>query len=179
MPRTISVSGTVAFSYTAVALQARASSAVSEAARAGELATVERAERTGYSHALFSVRDATVSKLHKLAVDHSKQNWDGEGAAPIDVMAVVNASMFIQALPDSVPMPEIAAEPDGQISLDWMPSKSRVFSISVGKSGRLAYAWIDGADQGNAVARFDFRLVPQRVLEGITSIVSNASIGPT
>ncbi len=177
MPSPISISSLAAVGYAALALHARASSAVSETAQAGELAAEELAESVEHSHALFGERAATISKLRQLAIDYSQPNWDGEGAEPIDMMAVITAESFIQALPESLQMPELAPEPDGQISLDWVHSKGRVFSMSVGKSGRLSYAWIDGADQGHAVARFDYRAIPHRVLEGITSIVGYASIG--
>ena len=68
-------------------------------------------------------------------------------------------------------MPEIAVDPDGAVSLDWVPSRNRMLSISIsGEHDRLAYAWIDGADRGSAVSRFDGGTIPQRLLQAIASV---------
>ena len=43
---------------------------------------------------------------------------------------------FIRALLDDLPLPEFAPEPDGSISPDWIQSRNRLFSISVGSTHR-------------------------------------------
>jgi hypothetical protein len=93
------------------------------------------------------------------------------GAAAIDPLTVLMGRRFLRLLPESVPLPEFAPEPDGFISLDWIRSPNRLFSLSIGRSNRLAYAWLDGADRGHGVARFDGQNVPARVLEGIKGIL--------
>jgi hypothetical protein len=108
-----------------------------------------------------------ISSLHALYADHHQPNWDGEGARPISEVTLEMAVLFIRTLPDDVPLPEIAAEPDGAISLDWAASRHQVFTLSIGSSDRLAYAWLDGSDSGYGVARFDGERIPQKVLEGI------------
>lgn len=70
-------------------------------------------------------------------------------------------------------MPGLAADPDGAVSLDWIVSRPRMFSVSCGPSGRLAYSWLDGTDRGHAVADFDGWTIPQRILHGIRSINCN------
>lgn len=50
------------------------------------------------------------------------------------------ASRLAQLLPRSQPIPEIAADPDGEISFDWIGPSGRMFSVSVDAVGRLAYA---------------------------------------
>jgi hypothetical protein len=86
-------------------------------------------------------------------------------------MALQNAEMFLRALPEDLPTPEFAPEPDGSISLDWIHTRHRLFSLGVGPNDRLAYAWLDGTDKGHGVARFDGLSVPQRVLAGIQFIM--------
>lgn len=78
---------------------------------------------------------------------------------------------FLCALPDRCPLPEITLEPDGAISLDWIQSRDRLFSVSVGQSSRLAFAWVDGVDSGHGVECFDGRNIPLRILQGIEAIV--------
>ncbi len=78
-----------------------------------------------------------------------------EDQHPVPTAAVRIASRFVRVLPASLPLPEVAIDPDGAISLDWMLSRTRVFSVSVDDSSRLAYAWMNGSDRGHGVVRFD------------------------
>jgi hypothetical protein len=87
------------------------------------------------------------------------------------------AKRFVRSLPDGVSLPEFAPEPDGSISLDWIQSRARLYSLSIGHSNRLAYAWLDGADKGHGVVHFDGQNVPPRVLDGIKHIVGHGYAG--
>lgn len=178
MPNSIPL-GFAALGYAALTAYARGSSAVSIEAQASEAAANEVVESVERSHALFGDRAATISSLHQIAFECQSPGWDGSDAKPIETMAVFRTEVLIRAIPSSLPMPELAPEPDGQIALDWIQSKNRIFSLSIGKSGRLSYSWLDGADQGYAVARFDYCSLPPRILEGIVSIIGNASFGLT
>ncbi len=145
------------------------SSAVSpEAIAAGRIASdiVRESKR---SIALFSEQTAALSNLFALARECAEDDWDAAGAQAIDCIAVERAAQLLKALPNSIPMPECSPEPDGSISLDWSESRYRLFSISVGGSDRLAFAWLDGSNKGHGVARFDGRVVPKHVLAGIRS----------
>jgi len=130
------------------------------------------------SHALFGDKAGAISQIWALANECAEPRWDGEDGLPLARLAVFEAIAFIRVLPDSVPLPEFAPEPDGSISLDWIQSRNRLFSLSVGSSNRLAYAWLDGADKGHAVARFDGERVPSRIVEGIKAIIvgGNAAV---
>jgi hypothetical protein len=139
---------------------------------AGEV--VKSAEQ---SQALFGEKAAALSQLAALATECAERGWDGEDAAAINSGAVFLAQRFLRALPDGVPLPELAPEPDGAISLDWTRSRNRLLSLSVGHRNRLAYAWLDGTDKGHAVARFDGRNIPPRVLESISGIVRPGHAG--
>jgi len=158
---------------------ARERSAVSTAAQVVQKAAsdeVVRAERTR----TFGGKADAISQIWTLANECATPDWNGEGALPIAQRAVFEATAFIRALPDGIPLPEFAPEPDGSISFDWIRSRSNFFSVSVGASDRLAYAWLDGTDRGHAVARFDGDSVPSRILEGIKALVqgANAAVGP-
>jgi len=114
-------------------------------------------------------------RVWALANECGEPGWDGNDALPLDHLAVFKAIALILALPEGVPLPEFAPEPDGSISLDWISSRNRLFSLSVGTGDRLSYAWLDGTDKGHAVARFDGKSVPPRILEGIRSILNGGS----
>ena len=129
---------------------------------------VDRVER---SDALFGSKTAVISELWALARSHSEAGWDGGEAMPADRQAIVRACAFIRALPDGCEMPEVGVDPDGAVTLDWMVSRHRMLSISVaGNSDRLAYAWLDGTDRGNAVAKFDRDTVPIRLMQAIRTL---------
>ena len=149
-------------------------SAVSLEAQAVRKAATKIVESAERSLALFGKKATALSQLAVLATECAEQGWDGDDADAIDPIAVLWAQRFLRALPDGMPLPEFAPEPDGSISLDWIASSNRILSLSIGRSNRLAYAWLDGADKGHAVARFDGRIVPPRVLESIKGIVGHA-----
>jgi hypothetical protein len=155
-----------------------AGSAISPEAQTVQSAAVQIARAVESSQALFGSKATAISQLWQLANEFAEADWDGDGALPLDHAAIHNAVAFIRALPDRVPMPEFAPEPDGSISLDWIRSRTSVFSLSIGASHRLAYAWLDGTDQGHAVARFEGGNIPLRILEGIEGIVKlgNAAV---
>jgi hypothetical protein len=177
MPEPVFAIGVLA-GYSVLYAATRGGAAVSREAQAVQetaLAVVETAE---LSHALFGEKSAAISQIWALASECIEPGWDGDEAQPLERLAATIAAEFIRVLPDDVPLPEFAPEPDGSISLDWIRSRHRLFSLSIGSTNRLAYAWLDGTDKGHAVARFDGTKIPVRVLEGILSIVNdgNASL---
>ena len=125
------------------------------------------------SIALFGAKAIAISQLRDLANECAAENWDGDGADPLHPIAVLLAGEFLRALPDDLPLPEFAPEPDGSISLDWIQSRTRLFSLSIGTSQRLSYTWLDGSDKGHAVSRFDREQIPARILQGIREIVNH------
>ena len=81
-----------------------------------------------------------------------------------------NAEKFIRAMPEDIPMPEFADEPDGNISLDWIRSAERVFSISVGGGSRLAWAWQNSGYSGHGVVGFDNQNIPDALINEIRAV---------
>ncbi|MBI5528167.1 MAG: hypothetical protein HY897_17685 [Deltaproteobacteria bacterium] len=111
-----------------------------------------------------------IARLNALARDCAKGGWDGCDARPIGPEAVARAEMFVQLLPPGFPVPEFAPEPDGSVSLDWIRSRDRLFSLSVGDSDQLAYAWLDGDEKGHGVESFVGQSVPERLLVLIETV---------
>lgn len=83
---------------------------------------------------------SALAELEEVASEAGSHDWDGHGAIPISARAVEHAIRLLAALPTNIPAPEIAADPDGEISLDWYRSPDWVVSISVGATGELSYA---------------------------------------
>ena len=147
---------------------ARPGSAVSGEASQVRACAEAMVDRVESSDALFGGKTAVISALWGLAWSHAEAGWDGGDALPADRQAIGLAAAFIRALPDDCDMPSVGVDPDGAVTLDWMVTRHRMLSISfAGDSDRLAYAWIDGTDRGNAVAKFDRDTVPNLLMQAI------------
>ncbi len=143
------------------------------------LSALRRSEEA--SQALFGKKATAISEIWSLVNDSAEPDWDSAGADPVERLAAFRAVEVIRALPSTVPLPEVAGEPDGSISLDWILSRNQLFSLSIGVGDRLAYAWLDGSNRGHGVDRFDGVTVPARILQGIHEILrhGHAPVGPS
>lgn len=124
------------------------------------------------SLSLIGQRGAILSELMDLKREHSQRGWDGGEAPPVSPVALDRARELIISLPPSIPNPELAVDPDdGAVSLEWYAGPSRIFSVSVGRSFRMACAGIDGTDSWHGVARFDGTKLPEFVIQSIQRII--------
>jgi hypothetical protein len=176
MPEPISIALSLGFGYAALYGYGRSNTAISSEAQSTKNAVAGLLESRERSHSLFGRKALAISAIRELAADCAEPNWDGYDALPIDLIAVRNAEEFIRALPDNLPVPDISAEPDGSISLDWIRSRYQILSVSVGASNRLAFAWLDGIERGHSVVYFDGSTIPHRILSAINPILKYASI---
>lgn len=150
---------------------ARPGSAVSAEANQVRACAVALVGHVESSDALFGGKTSVISALWALARSHAEAGWDGGEAQPADRRAIGLAVAFIRALPNDADVPSVGVDPDGAVTLDWLVSRHRMLSISfAGDSDRLAYAWIDGTDRGNAVAKFDRDTVPYLLMQAILSM---------
>ena len=117
-----------------------------------------------------AIKASARSEIRRLAAECAEPGWNGEAAEPTSKESVAVACAFIDALPAHVPLPEFAPEPDGSISLDWIESRSRVLSLSVGPGRRVPYAWLDGTDRSHGVADFDGSTIPPEIVGLIARI---------
>jgi len=176
MPEALSVTaGLDWLGYTALYVYARIGSAISPEARIAPETASAVMEKAENSKSLFGEKRALREQLHALKSDCANEDWDGYGALALNPDAVATAESLVRALPDGFPLPECAPEPDGSISLDWIVSRHRLFSISVGGSDRLACAWLDGTDKGHCVVRLDGLSLPARVLSEIQTMVNHGT----
>jgi hypothetical protein len=114
----------------------------------------------------------TTLDFSELLASHCKEDWDGYGGLPANPLAVEAAADFIRALPQDMMQPEVAVDPDGQISLEWFGAKDRIFSISFSDRGRVAYAGIDGTDRWRGAEMFDGNTIHPFLLMGIQRVIS-------
>jgi len=120
---------------------------------------------------LFGAKQATMSQLAAAAGEAAEEDWDGYGASQVLDAAIWGASAFIRALPAYVPMPEFSVDPDGEVSMEWIADRDRIFSISFGRSSRVTYAGLDGTDRWRGTEYFDGETVHPFLLRGIERIM--------
>lgn len=93
------------------------------------------------SAAMFGQRRWNLDQAFEEA---SVPHWDGYDAAAVTREAYEAAKAFLEALPASWPSPDIAADPDGEVSFEWSRSPHRTFVVSVGPGGVANYAGLFG-----------------------------------
>lgn len=71
-------------------------------------------------------------------------DWDNAGSACVEPSTYLYASQFLRLLPLTAPMPEIAADTDGEILFEWDLGPRKVLSVSVGRDGTLSFASLFG-----------------------------------
>ncbi len=175
MPEPVSTLGICcAAGFALLSNYARGRNAVSEEANSVREAAKELVVSIERSQALFGEKSAAISRLRALENESFLQSSE-DGSISLNPVAVRTAENFVRALPEGVPMPEFAAEPDGSVTLDWIESKNRLFSASIGAGNRVAFAWLDGSDKGHGVSDFDGNSVPSRIIEGICSIINHGN----
>lgn len=108
-----------------------------------------------YSPTQASRRSKKLSnELNNLYEECSMPNWDGYGAKPAYKSIRKTVEKFLDALPANIADPEIGADPDGEISLDWCHARNKMFAISIGRKNRIAYAILDGDKRSNGIEIF-------------------------
>lgn len=128
-----------------------------------------------------SITSITVGGLYRVALEDLAQivsecteaNWDGYDAEPVELLAIPYVVTIVESLPVGFPTPEIAAEPDGEISLDWHLGPRRAFSVSVARNGRLSYAGLFGRSEVHGT-EYMADGIPEPILEGIRRAVSSS-----
>lgn len=173
------VAGLVSAGHTVIYPYARTGTAVSDEAHTIQKAASEAALATERSQALFGARQNLLGELWVIAEDCSQDGWDADGAVAVSAGALKRAEDLVRTLPEGIPLPEVAPEPDGSLSMDWIRSPYRLYSLSIGPANRLAYAWLDGTDKGHGVVGFDGITLPSRVMSDIQRIMvdDDAALG--
>lgn len=96
----------------------------------------------------------SFAALDAVTEEASTPNWDGYDASPVSELGYIKAKQFLELLPTSIPMPEIAVDPDGDISFEWYCGTNNLFSVSVSGTEELTYAGIFGINKVHGVEYF-------------------------
>ncbi len=112
-----------------------------------------------------------LQELYNVWGECSSENWDGYGAQPVDPNSFNEAERFIRALPTTVRKPEVAVDPDGEISLEWYFEPRKVFSVSIGKRSEITYAGLYGLNKTYGREYFDDE-IPKAIFDNFERLFS-------
>ncbi len=110
-----------------------------------------------------------LSDLADLYAERAEQNWDGYGAAAIDPIAYFWARRFLMLLPTLASEIAIGSDPDGEVSLEWYVAPRRVFSVSIGREGKISYAGWFGRSNISGAEHFEDE-IPSLILSCIRRV---------
>ena len=96
------------------------------------------------SNALGFAAKGTFQQLDEVFEECSSEGWDGERAKPISEETLQSAKTFLKSFSLGIEAPDVGAEPDGAITLEWYRSPSKVISISINPDGRAYWAALVG-----------------------------------
>jgi hypothetical protein len=96
------------------------------------------------SYVIAAPTERVFASLEQVRSEASRAGWDGYGAKPIDPFAYMYARSFLSALPTTAPIPEVAADSDGEVSFDWSFGNRQALTVSIGRDGRCTFAWMNG-----------------------------------
>jgi hypothetical protein len=96
------------------------------------------------SYVFSNATEQVLAELKEVRAEASREGWDGYGARPLDPASCDFAIRFLNALPITAPLPEVSADNDGEVALDWIFGQRKALTVSIGRTGRCTYAWILG-----------------------------------
>lgn len=143
-------------------------------------AAVRLAEKFTESNSHTSPSLVTQSVFDALAEtfeECSAPSWNGSFAKPVLRQTFNNARRFLSILPPSFPVPDVMAEPDGEIAFEWRASNRNVFSVSIGAMDTITFAGLFGyGAKQHGTEPFD-DTIPPAVLSAIRRVFQHSPSG--
>lgn len=117
-------------------------------------------------------RSLAIEELLSVFSECSYDNWDGYGASAVLKASKETAIEFLNALPRFIDNPEISADSDGEISLEWYKGPDITLSISVSSNRRLSYAGVFESSKVHGIENFGLQ-IPITILKYLFNHFSN------
>jgi len=112
-----------------------------------------------------------LTSLSEVYEECSRADWNGYGAEAITSDTYKEARTVIYSLPFSMPVPDIVAEPTGDIGFEWRRGKGHVFVASVGGKHQMTYAGLFGSNSVHGSEYFEGAL-PSVIIQHIRRLYS-------
>lgn len=144
-----------------------------------EAATIEqmwRAMREAWltSEACRQRVEQASSRLEELEREASAGGWDGHGAPGINPEALEAGRAFFELLPAAIPLPDISADSDGNVALDWDFGWRRGLAVSIAPYRRVHFAGTDGSRDFHGTDWFDDSGIPATLANAFSLLLRRA-----
>ena len=106
-----------------------------------------------------------MSKLSQITKECARVNWDYYGALPVDEVNASMARIFLQVIPDDIPLPDFEVDPDGEVVFDWYDETSGIFSVSISEDGTLSFDRFSGKEKTRGQVQLDTNGMPGIILD--------------
>lgn len=116
------------------------------------------------------VRRDGIDERLELDPCYRESNWNGEGADPVPDAAFEEARVFLYQFPATLPLPDVIAEPDGYLGLEWYRNKRLLYVVSFNGQGELSCSGLIGQTKVYGTYYLDAG-IPSEILRMITRIV--------
>lgn len=137
-----------------------------ESNEAKELARQLRPDAFGAISAIWNKRHWDLAAAY---AEGSVNNWDGYGAKAVGVDVYVSSKAFLDALPHSLPDPEISPDADGEIMFTWRHDPRHILTITIDATGRLSFAALSGVESIYGTKYF-VGAIPQSILDQLAEL---------
>ncbi len=114
--------------------------------------------------------------LDLAALAASEADWDGQGARAVSPAAVVRARALLSLLSTTIPTPDVHADPDGDLIVEWYVSDEWMLTLAIDGAGYVAYAGLFGS---NRIRGFEMvhDVLPPALAVAIARVVARAPLG--
>ena len=102
-----------------------------------------------------AAKQAAYDQLAEISQACRIAGWDSEGARAVEQVTLQHAYRFLEALPPGYPLPDITAEPDGHLELEWYRGTRQVLSVSINPAGMLYWAALIGTEDPRGSCPFN------------------------
>jgi hypothetical protein len=133
---------------------------------------IERLVRDGFKHYTAPRMERLIPEIEELVLNSAQKGNLEAGAISVDQETADAAIEFALSLPRSMPAPEVAPDSDGEISFDWIGPSGRMFSVSINRNRRIAYAGRFGEKSKIRGTEQLSEGCPQEIIRGIARAIS-------
>ena len=99
-------------------------------------------------------------ELKNLLETAGKPDWDGEDADPVTEDVIKAAEKVIDELPRDSGVPEISADPEGNVEFDWHLDNGTMFTVCIGQTGTVVISGLHPTKAELTVTAKDNERVP-------------------
>jgi hypothetical protein len=117
-----------------------------------------------------------LAELANLKAKAATDDWDGEGGSRIAPASLSLAVKLLRSMPRGWPAPSVSLDADGEVDFEWFAGPTRRLSLSVGKTGKLSYAWLNSTAEGAIEQNYGVAKSEGSFPETISDVISQFNI---